>query len=88
MSQAETLILDKSRMTMPFLKNGFCENLDDICHSIKQMKEELQKSHNRELALTNELQTLKAVPRHGNYDLPPFTKKKTISLRKKILKVT
>ncbi|XP_070637832.1 coiled-coil domain-containing protein 110 [Bos indicus] len=76
MSQAETLILDKSRMTMPFLKNGFCENLDDICHSIKQMKEELQKSHNRELALTNELQTLKAVPRHGNYDLPPVHKEK------------
>ncbi|KAJ1066872.1 hypothetical protein K5549_021326, partial [Capra hircus] len=76
MSQAETLILDKSRMTMPFVKNAFCENLDDICHSIKQMKEELQKSHNRELALTNELQTLKAVPRHGNYDLPPVHKEK------------
>lgn len=59
MSQADTVILDKSKITVPFLKNGFCENLDNICHSIKQMKEELQKSHDRELALTNELHTLK-----------------------------
>ncbi|KAG8512569.1 Coiled-coil domain-containing protein 110, partial [Galemys pyrenaicus] len=59
-SQADTVILDKSKVNVPFLKYGFCENLDDICHSIKQMKEELQKSYNRELALTNELQTLKA----------------------------
>ncbi|XP_060990762.1 coiled-coil domain-containing protein 110 [Dama dama] len=81
MSQAETLILDKSRMTMPLLNNGFCENLDGICHSIKQMKEELQKSHNRELALTNELQTLKAVPRHGNYDLPSIHKEKKIFIK-------
>ncbi|XP_057552377.1 coiled-coil domain-containing protein 110 [Hippopotamus amphibius kiboko] len=76
MSQADTVILDKSKMTLPFLKHGFCENLDDICHSIQQMKEELQKSHDRELALTNELQTLKAVPRNGNYDLPPMHKEK------------
>lgn len=58
MSQADMVILDKSRVTVPYLKHGFCENLDDICHSIKQMKEELQKSHDKELALTNELQTL------------------------------
>ncbi|XP_012580242.1 PREDICTED: coiled-coil domain-containing protein 110 [Condylura cristata] len=60
MSQADAVILDKSKVNAPFLKYGFCENLDDICHSIKQMKEELQKSYNRELALTNELQALKA----------------------------
>ncbi|KAM9043062.1 coiled-coil domain-containing protein 110 isoform 2-T2 [Megaptera novaeangliae] len=76
MSQADMVIVDKSRITVPFLKHGFCENLDDICHSIKQMKEELQKSHDRELALTNELQTLKAIPRNGNYDLPPTHKEK------------
>uniref|UniRef100_A0A8D0Y9Z4 Coiled-coil domain containing 110 n=1 Tax=Sus scrofa TaxID=9823 RepID=A0A8D0Y9Z4_PIG len=76
MSQADTVILDKSRITMPFLKHGFCENLDDICQSIKQMKEELQKSHDRELALTNELQTLKAVPNNGNYNLSPIHKEK------------
>ncbi|XP_061033455.1 coiled-coil domain-containing protein 110 [Eubalaena glacialis] len=75
-SQADMVIVDKSRITVPFLKHGFCENLDDICHSITQMKEELQKSHDRELALTNELQTLKAIPRNGNYDLPPTHKEK------------
>ncbi|XP_045677208.1 coiled-coil domain-containing protein 110 [Phyllostomus hastatus] len=58
-SQADTVILDKSKITVPFLKHGFCENLDDICHSIKQMKEELQQSQDKELALTNEIQTLK-----------------------------
>ncbi|XP_060039779.1 coiled-coil domain-containing protein 110 isoform X2 [Erinaceus europaeus] len=76
-SQADTLILDKLKITAPFLKHGFCENLDDICHSIKQMKEELQKSHNRELALTNELEILKAdtdVQSSGKYD--PIHKEK------------
>lgn len=79
MSQVDTVILDKSKITEPFLKHGFCENLDDICHSIKQMKEELQKSHDRELALTNELQTLKTdrnVPSNGKYDLSSIHKEK------------
>ncbi|XP_024905647.1 coiled-coil domain-containing protein 110 isoform X1 [Pteropus alecto] len=79
MSQADTVILDKSKITMPVLEHGFCENLDDICHSIKQMKEELQKSHDRELALTNELQTLKIdtdVQSNSNYDLSPIHKEK------------
>nr|XP_014711293.1 coiled-coil domain-containing protein 110 isoform X1 [Equus asinus] len=79
MSQTDTVILDKSKITMPFLKHGFCENLDDICLSIKQMKEELQKSHDRELALTNQLQTLKTdanVPTNGKYDLSPTHKEK------------
>uniref|UniRef100_A0A8C9AVM5 Coiled-coil domain containing 110 n=1 Tax=Prolemur simus TaxID=1328070 RepID=A0A8C9AVM5_PROSS len=79
MSQADTVILDKSKITVPFLKHGFCENLDDICYSIKQMKEELQKSHERELALTNELQTLKTdanIQSNGKYDLPPIHKEK------------
>ncbi|KAM9194467.1 coiled-coil domain-containing protein 110 [Dugong dugon] len=79
MPQADTVILDESTITVPFLKHGFCENLDDICHSIKQMKEELQKSHDRELALTNELQTLKTdrnVPSNGKYDLTPSHKDK------------
>uniref|UniRef100_A0A673STL8 Coiled-coil domain containing 110 n=1 Tax=Suricata suricatta TaxID=37032 RepID=A0A673STL8_SURSU len=78
-SQADTVILDKSKITEPFLKHGFCENLDDICHSIKQMKEELQKSHDRELTLTNELQTLKTdrnVPSNDKYDLSPIHKEK------------
>ncbi|XP_037382585.1 coiled-coil domain-containing protein 110 [Talpa occidentalis] len=71
MSQADAVILEKSKVNVPFLKHGFCENLEDICHSIKQMKEELQKSYNRELALTNELQTLKAdtnVQSNDKYD--------------------
>uniref|UniRef100_A0A8I5U9Q8 Coiled-coil domain containing 110 n=1 Tax=Pongo abelii TaxID=9601 RepID=A0A8I5U9Q8_PONAB len=79
MSQADTVILDKSKITVPFLKHGFCENLDDICHSIKQMKEELQKSHDREVALTNELQTLQTDPnvhRNGKYDLSPIHQEK------------
>ncbi|XP_051025752.1 coiled-coil domain-containing protein 110 [Acomys russatus] len=57
--QAAPVILDKSTMTASFLKHEFCENLDDICHSIKHMKEELQKSSDRELALTNELHTFR-----------------------------
>ncbi|XP_077000369.1 coiled-coil domain-containing protein 110 isoform X2 [Tamandua tetradactyla] len=79
MSQADTVILEESKI-MPFLKYGFCENLDDICHSIKQMKEELQKSHDRELTLTNQLQTLKTdthVQSNDKYDLSPIHKKKT-----------
>uniref|UniRef100_A0A8C9D8N0 Coiled-coil domain containing 110 n=1 Tax=Panthera leo TaxID=9689 RepID=A0A8C9D8N0_PANLE len=79
MSQADTVILDKSKITEPFLKHRFSENLDDICHSIKQMKEELQKSHDRELALTNELQTLKTernVPSNGKYELSSIHKEK------------
>ncbi|XP_007946588.1 coiled-coil domain-containing protein 110 [Orycteropus afer afer] len=75
MSQSDTVILDESSITVPFLRHEFCENLDDICHSIKQMKEELQKSHDRELMLTNELQTLKTdtdVQSNGKYDLSPI----------------
>ncbi|XP_058526391.1 coiled-coil domain-containing protein 110 [Ochotona princeps] len=71
--------LSKSTITVPFLNNRFCENLDDICSSIKQMKEELQKSHNRELALTNELQILKTdtnVQSSGNYNLSPIHKER------------
>uniref|UniRef100_H0XPI7 Coiled-coil domain containing 110 n=1 Tax=Otolemur garnettii TaxID=30611 RepID=H0XPI7_OTOGA len=78
-SQADTVILDKSKITAPFLKHGFCENLDDICYSIKQMKEELQKSHDRELALTNELQMLKTdtnIQSNSKYDPPPIHKEK------------
>uniref|UniRef100_A0A8D2ASK6 Coiled-coil domain containing 110 n=1 Tax=Sciurus vulgaris TaxID=55149 RepID=A0A8D2ASK6_SCIVU len=78
-SQADTGILDKSKTDMPFLKHGLSENLDDICYSIRQMKEELQKSHDRELALTSELQTLKTNPniqRNGKYDLSPIHKEK------------
>uniref|UniRef100_A0A8C2VKW2 Coiled-coil domain containing 110 n=1 Tax=Chinchilla lanigera TaxID=34839 RepID=A0A8C2VKW2_CHILA len=79
MTPANTIILDKSKITVPFLKHGFCENLDDICHSIKQMKEELRKSHNRELALTNELQTLKTdtnIQSNDKHDLSPTDKEK------------
>ncbi|KAM5275991.1 coiled-coil domain-containing protein 110 [Hipposideros larvatus] len=79
MSQADTVILDKSKITVPFLKHGFCENLDNICHSIKQMKEDLQQSHNKELALTNELHTLKSntnVQSNSKYDLSPIHKEK------------
>uniref|UniRef100_A0A8C5KFC3 Coiled-coil domain containing 110 n=1 Tax=Jaculus jaculus TaxID=51337 RepID=A0A8C5KFC3_JACJA len=59
MPQGGPIILDKSTIHEPFLKHGFCKTLDDICHAIKHMKEELQRSHDRELALTNELHTLK-----------------------------
>nr|XP_051689113.1 coiled-coil domain-containing protein 110 [Oryctolagus cuniculus] len=79
-SQADPGILDKSTITVPFLNHGFCANLDDICHSIKQMKEELQKSHDRELALTNELQILKTdtnIQSSGKYDLSPIHKERT-----------
>ncbi|XP_006160517.1 coiled-coil domain-containing protein 110 [Tupaia chinensis] len=78
-SQADSAIPGKSKITVPFLKHGFYENLDDICHSIKQMKKELQKSHDRELALTNELQTLKAdmsSQSNGKHDLSPIHKEK------------
>uniref|UniRef100_G1PZV4 Coiled-coil domain-containing protein 110-like n=1 Tax=Myotis lucifugus TaxID=59463 RepID=G1PZV4_MYOLU len=79
MPRADTVILDNSKITVPFPKHGFHENLDDICHSIKQMKKELQKSHDRELALTNELQTLKMdtnVQSNTQYDLSPIHKEK------------
>ncbi|XP_006092754.2 coiled-coil domain-containing protein 110 [Myotis lucifugus] len=79
MPRADTVILDNSKITVPFPKHGFRENLDDICHSIKQMKKELQKSHDRELALTNELQTLKMdtnVQSNTQYDLSPIHKEK------------
>ncbi|XP_073910942.1 coiled-coil domain-containing protein 110 isoform X2 [Castor canadensis] len=77
MSQTGTVILDRSKIAVPVLKYGFCENLDDICHSIKRMKEELQKSQERELALTNELQTLKTdanIQSNAKYDLSPIQK--------------
>ncbi|XP_032154680.1 coiled-coil domain-containing protein 110 isoform X3 [Sapajus apella] len=79
MSQADRVTLDKSKITAPFLKHGFCENLDDICHSIKHMKEELQKSHDREVALTDELQILKTDPHvqsSGKYNLSPLHQEK------------
>lgn len=77
--QTDTVILGSSKIAVPFPKQGFRENLDDICHSIKQMKEELQTSHDRELALTNELQTLKMdtdVQSSTPYDLSPLHKGK------------
>ncbi|OBS64721.1 hypothetical protein A6R68_06746 [Neotoma lepida] len=73
--QAAPVSLGKSTITMPFLKHDFCENLDDICHSIKHMKEELQKSNDRELALTSELHTFQAdtnMQSHGKYKLFPI----------------
>ncbi|XP_062933315.1 coiled-coil domain-containing protein 110 isoform X3 [Cynocephalus volans] len=85
MSQTDTVILDKSKITVPFLKHGFCENLDDICHSIRQMKEELQKSHDRELTLANELQTLKTdtnIQSNGKYDLSPIHKEQINFIKK------
>ncbi|XP_036984799.2 coiled-coil domain-containing protein 110 [Artibeus jamaicensis] len=79
-SHADPVILENSKITTPFLKHGFGENLDDICHSIKQMKEELQRSQDKELALTNELQTLKMDTHfqgHMTYDLSPIHKENT-----------
>ncbi|XP_037067613.1 coiled-coil domain-containing protein 110 isoform X1 [Peromyscus leucopus] len=73
--QTAPVSLGKSTITVPFLKHEFCENLDDICHSIKHMKEELQKSNDRELALTNELHTFQAdtnMQSHGKYELFPI----------------
>ncbi|KAM6221013.1 coiled-coil domain-containing protein 110 [Rhynchocyon petersi] len=71
-SQANAASLHESTVPMPFLKHGFCENLDDICHSIKQMKEALQKSHDREMALTSELQTLKTDRKDQSNEKYPF----------------
>ncbi|XP_023555420.1 coiled-coil domain-containing protein 110 [Octodon degus] len=88
MSPSNAVILHKSKIAVPIQKNGFCENLDDICHSIKQMKEELQKSHNREVALTNELQTLKTdtnIQNNDKYDLFPSEKEKTNFIEEKNL---
>ncbi|XP_038950823.1 coiled-coil domain-containing protein 110 isoform X2 [Rattus norvegicus] len=73
--QAAPMILDKSTTTVPFLKHEFCENLDDICHSIKHMKEELQKSNDQELALTNELHNFQMDGRthsHHKHELFPI----------------
>uniref|UniRef100_A0A8C8U2I8 Coiled-coil domain containing 110 n=1 Tax=Peromyscus maniculatus bairdii TaxID=230844 RepID=A0A8C8U2I8_PERMB len=73
--QTAPVSLGKSTITVPFLKHEFCENLDDICHSIKHMREELQKSNDRELALTNELHTFQAdtnMQSHGKYELFPI----------------
>ncbi|XP_006509376.1 coiled-coil domain-containing protein 110 isoform X1 [Mus musculus] len=71
--QAAPVILDKSTITTPFPKHGFCANLDDICHSIKHMKEELQKSHDKELALTSELHTFQAdASTQGHHKHEPF----------------
>ncbi|CAK6442572.1 unnamed protein product [Pipistrellus nathusii] len=78
--QTDPVILGNSKVAVPFPQQGFHENLDDICHSIKQMKKELQTSHDRELALTNELQTLKMdtdVQSNTPYDLSPIHKDKS-----------
>ncbi|XP_040587887.1 coiled-coil domain-containing protein 110 [Mesocricetus auratus] len=77
--QAAPVTLDKSTITMPLLKHEFHDNLDDICHSIKHMKEELQKSNDRELALTKELHTFPAdtnVQGHGRHELFPIRSSK------------
>ncbi|XP_050003221.1 LOW QUALITY PROTEIN: coiled-coil domain-containing protein 110 [Alexandromys fortis] len=71
--------LDKSTIPAPSQKHEFCENLDDICHSIKEMKEELQKSNDRELALTKELHTFRAeanTQSHSRYELFPIPSSK------------
>ncbi|KAM4836654.1 coiled-coil domain-containing protein 110 isoform 3-T3 [Thomomys bottae] len=76
MSQSVT-DLQKSTVAKQFLKHGFCENLDDICFSIKHMKEELQKSQERELALTKELKNLKTdanLYNNGKFNLSPIQK--------------
>ncbi|XP_048186477.1 coiled-coil domain-containing protein 110 [Perognathus longimembris pacificus] len=76
-SQSGTDLLEKSKVAEQFLKHGFCENLDDICFSIQHMKEELQKSQERELALTNELQSLKTdtnMYTNGKFNLSPIQK--------------
>ncbi|ERE86741.1 coiled-coil domain-containing protein [Cricetulus griseus] len=78
-SQAAPVTQDKSTITMPLPKHEFHENLDDICHSIKHMKEELQKSNDRELALANELHTFQAdtkMQSHGKYKLFPIQSSK------------
>ncbi|XP_072480288.1 coiled-coil domain-containing protein 110 isoform X3 [Notamacropus eugenii] len=59
LSSANTAFPIESKSTMPFLKEEFGGNLEDVCHSIKKMKDELQRSHERELALANELHMLK-----------------------------
>ncbi|XP_043828261.1 coiled-coil domain-containing protein 110 [Dromiciops gliroides] len=56
---ANTAFPIESKSSMPFLKEEFGGNLEDVCHSIKKMKDELQRSHEREMALANELHLLK-----------------------------
>nr|XP_034376438.1 LOW QUALITY PROTEIN: coiled-coil domain-containing protein 110 [Arvicanthis niloticus] len=82
--QAVPEVLDKSTISIPFLKHEFCENLDDICHSIKHMKEELQKSDDKELALTNELHTFQtdaSTHRHHKQELFPVCSSKLNFIR-------
>ncbi|XP_042555752.1 coiled-coil domain-containing protein 110 [Dipodomys spectabilis] len=77
MSSSGTDLLEKSKVAEQFLKHGFCENLEDICFSIKHMKEKLQKSQERELALTSELQNLKTDTNtysNGKFNLCPIQK--------------
>ncbi|XP_068956469.1 coiled-coil domain-containing protein 110 [Petaurus breviceps papuanus] len=76
LSSANTAFPNESKSTTPFLKEEFGGNLEDVCHSIKKMKDELQRSHKRELALANELRMLKiATDALGNGSNIPFSSK-------------
>ncbi|XP_036618349.1 coiled-coil domain-containing protein 110 [Trichosurus vulpecula] len=76
LSSANTAFPVESKSTMLFLKEEFGGNLEDVCHSIKKMKGELQRSHERELALANELHMLKiATDAQGNGSNIPFSSK-------------
>uniref|UniRef100_A0A4X2KH57 Coiled-coil domain containing 110 n=1 Tax=Vombatus ursinus TaxID=29139 RepID=A0A4X2KH57_VOMUR len=76
LSSDNTVLPTESKTTMLYLKEEFGGNLEDVCHSIKKMKSELQRSHERELALANELHMLKsATDAHGNGSNIPFSSK-------------
>ncbi|XP_074084944.1 coiled-coil domain-containing protein 110 [Macrotis lagotis] len=76
LSSVNTTFLIDSKSTIPFLKEEFSVNLDDVCHSIQKMKDELQRSHEREVALTNELHMLKmTTDAQGNGPNIPFSPK-------------
>ncbi|XP_044537587.1 coiled-coil domain-containing protein 110 [Gracilinanus agilis] len=76
---ANTTTPVESKSPVPFLKVELGGTLDDVCLSIQKMKDELQRSHERELALANELHMLKnATDIQGNYSnivLPPKLEK-------------
>ncbi|KAM8970308.1 coiled-coil domain-containing protein 110 isoform 1-T1 [Sarcophilus harrisii] len=59
LSSVNTAFPTESKCTMPLLKEDYGGNLDDVCYAIKKMKDELQRSHERELTLAKELHKLK-----------------------------
>uniref|UniRef100_A0A5F8GPT5 Coiled-coil domain containing 110 n=1 Tax=Monodelphis domestica TaxID=13616 RepID=A0A5F8GPT5_MONDO len=85
---ANTTTPVESKSPMPFLKVELGGTLDDVCLSIQKMKDELQRSHERELALANELHMLKnATDTQGNCSniiIPPKVEKAKCIKKEKV----